>query len=323
MPSSQLSNGAGKRAGDACPTSTPPPDYAKADEVLCAAEIDRCSAIDKAKVKTMLCHNYMHGHRCPFGTHCAFAHGEAELRPSTVKVELGKWRAPGGAHGAWDDWAAAPPQYGILPGPPPPSYDTVVPPSCPPRAPPQPQAFAPANVPLHPAPHSVQPSQLIYLTPSLPSPGPQSSLPHMMAAEPQQAVAPFVSAVNTQPQSSPRPQGAAPASSAAVIPTSPNSSLRNRATFQASIHESPREVVAGAHGVTVTTLHGDESPLHVHVLHGGNTARRHVSLDSPFQLTQQWASPFAEPTEMSGQHMHLPDTSKSTVFMHGNMERYW
>lgn len=58
---------------------TPPP-YTPADSARVAAEVDCCSAIEKTKVKTVMCLNYMHGRRCRFGAHCAFAHGAEELR---------------------------------------------------------------------------------------------------------------------------------------------------------------------------------------------------------------------------------------------------
>ncbi|CAD2218060.1 hypothetical protein AGDE_14329 [Angomonas deanei] len=58
----------------------PPPAYKPADKIISAAEVDNCEAIEKEKVKTVLCVYYMHGKRCKYGTHCAFAHGEDELR---------------------------------------------------------------------------------------------------------------------------------------------------------------------------------------------------------------------------------------------------
>lgn len=57
-----------------------PPPYTPADSARVAAEVDCCSAIEKTKVKTVMCLNYMHGRRCRFGAHCAFAHGVEELR---------------------------------------------------------------------------------------------------------------------------------------------------------------------------------------------------------------------------------------------------
>jgi hypothetical protein len=62
-----------------CRASTPPP-YTPADSTRVAAEVACCSAIEKTKVKTVMCLNYMHGRRCRFGAHCAFAHGAEELR---------------------------------------------------------------------------------------------------------------------------------------------------------------------------------------------------------------------------------------------------
>ncbi|KPA83264.1 putative zinc finger protein 2 [Leptomonas pyrrhocoris] len=63
-----------------------PPPYTPADNARVAAEMDCCSAIEKAKVKTVMCLNYMHGRRCRFGAHCAFAHGADELRQAPPEM---------------------------------------------------------------------------------------------------------------------------------------------------------------------------------------------------------------------------------------------
>ncbi|KPI90182.1 hypothetical protein ABL78_0700 [Leptomonas seymouri] len=68
-----------------CRLGTPPP-YAPASSNHAAAEVDYCSAIEKAKMKTVMCLNYMHRCRCRFGSHCAFAHGVEELRPAPPEM---------------------------------------------------------------------------------------------------------------------------------------------------------------------------------------------------------------------------------------------
>lgn len=63
-----------------------PPAYTTPENTIIPAIINQCSAIDKAKVKTVLCLNYMHGRQCVHGCHCAFAHGVEELRKQPLDM---------------------------------------------------------------------------------------------------------------------------------------------------------------------------------------------------------------------------------------------
>lgn len=68
------------------PAAAAPPAYTPADSTRVGAEVDCCHAIEKSKVKTVMCLNYMHGRRCRFGAHCAFAHGADELRQAPPEM---------------------------------------------------------------------------------------------------------------------------------------------------------------------------------------------------------------------------------------------
>jgi len=74
-------------------TGDPPAYPESTSSIIVPAEMDRCEAIDRQKIKTVLCGNYMHGKQCRYGSHCAFAHGENELRaapPAMMAKKLEK-----------------------------------------------------------------------------------------------------------------------------------------------------------------------------------------------------------------------------------------
>lgn len=116
------------REKQSAPQPPQPPQYeADSTKIVYPAEIDQCEAIEKAKVKTVLCINFMRGRHCPFGAHCAFAHGEVELRPPSedmVRRKSEKERAKAERLDAEEEQrrlAAAeggppPPQYSSAPG---------------------------------------------------------------------------------------------------------------------------------------------------------------------------------------------------------------